>query len=808
MAQRIGSLIISLALESGAFRSGLDASEKDLRKATKRMEALGESMRGIGERLSLAVTAPLAAFAGFSVKVASDAAELQSAFNQTFGSMSKGMDDWARATGDAMGRSTQEMQRAANTFGLFFNQAAPTKQAAADMSKAFAVLAQDLSSFYNVDVQTAIDKLRSGLAGESEPLRDFGVFLTEAAVKAKAMEMGLGGANGELSEQAKIMARYQLIMEATKNAQGDVARTSDGLANRARATKAALEELQVSVGNKLQPVMLKLLDVADKVLTAFTSLPDGAQTFVLVLAGLAAAAGPVLMGLGAIVSTLAPLSGALTTVAAGGLSAFTASLVALGATIAGALPVIAAVAAIGGVIYANWDRIGPVFAELGSRISDTLGPQVQALIASFGQVLTELWQGPLGDLLREVIKLLGSLAIGLTKIFGEALIVSVSAALEVLRGFFQYLANVIKFVGQILTGDFVGAWETAKTAIVQVARSLVNALSIVLTGDMDKIWNWVTGKIEVVRKAFFNLYDAVVGHSYIPDMVDGIAAQMARLDATMVSPTKKATDATAEAFKKLADEVQPILDRLFPEARALLDYQGDLGVLNRAEKNGAISSNQAEEAIRRLRGLGADYAPEISAMVIPDGFELAGKAMERARAELDLLYKAANDNGEKVGAVNVRIAKGFKEMADETVSALQGLAGSIKNGGFLDILGSVVNLLTQLGSIGVFGKKIQTNINKPVPGYAGGTSYHPGGLALVGERGPELVSLPRGSSVTPNHVLRGGGGGGSVAVQVIPSPYFDVRVNQNIDAAAPGIASAGGAVGVRRTAYRNSRRLA
>src|SRR3546814_3222598 len=100
------------------------------------------------------------------------------------------------------------------------------------MSQIFAQLAQDLVSFYNVDTETAIQKLRSGLSGESEPLRDFGVFLTEANVKAKALEMGLTGVGDELTEQEKILARYQLVLEATKNAQGDGARTSESTPDR------------------------------------------------------------------------------------------------------------------------------------------------------------------------------------------------------------------------------------------------------------------------------------------------------------------------------------------------------------------------------------------------------------------------------------------------------------------------------------------------------------------------------------------------------------------------------------------------
>src|SRR5690606_13841588 len=91
----------------------------------------------------------------------------------------------------------------------------------------------------------------------------------------------------------------------------------------------------------------------------------------------------------------------------------------------------------------------------------------------------------------------------------------------------------------------------------------------------------------------------------------------------------------------------------------------------------------------------------------------------------------------------------FKDMADETIASLNRLSSSIQSGGFLGILEGIIGLGLQLGSVGAFGKNIQRNLNR-VPAYANGTNFHPGGLALVGERGPELVSMPRGSRVYPN----------------------------------------------------------
>lgn len=313
MATMLGSLLISLGLNSGQFTKGMSDADRELVAFQKQAQRTAGALKDLGAKMTVGITAPLVAFGGFAVKAASDADELQSAFDQTFGSLSRSMTQWAETTGDAMGRSTQEMQQMANTFGIFFNQAAPTGEAAAKLSREFAVLAQDLSSFFNTDPTEALQKLRSGLAGESEPLRDFGVFLTEATVKAKALEMGLASSADAITEQNKIMARAALIMDATTKAQGDVARTADGTANRIREARAAFEELQVAIGTKLLPAVTPLITGLTNMLVAFTQLPDWVQTTTLVVGGLAAVAGPLVYAVGALSTNMILLGGAFAT---------------------------------------------------------------------------------------------------------------------------------------------------------------------------------------------------------------------------------------------------------------------------------------------------------------------------------------------------------------------------------------------------------------------------------------------------------------------------------------------------------------
>ncbi len=137
---------------------------------------------------------------------------------------------------------------AAANLGLVAQGAGMSAKEAADMSVKLTRLADDASSFYNVDLNVALEKIRSGLVGEAEPLRAFGVLLSEDAVKAKAAAMGIQSVHGELSEQAKVAARVQLITEGLNKATGDHERTLGSYANQIRMVKGELENWTAAFG--------------------------------------------------------------------------------------------------------------------------------------------------------------------------------------------------------------------------------------------------------------------------------------------------------------------------------------------------------------------------------------------------------------------------------------------------------------------------------------------------------------------------------------------------------------------------------
>jgi hypothetical protein len=177
----------------------------------------------------------------------------------------KSIQDWSKTTATALGISREQALESAGTLGNMLVPMGVGRQRAADMSKSFVNLASDMASFNNATPEETLDALRSGLAGESEPLRKFGVFLNEARIKQEAMRQGLYKGKGPLDAQAKALATSAIIAKDTADAHGDFARTSDSLANKQRVLRAQYENATAAIGQKLIPILSTLANNLDTV---------------------------------------------------------------------------------------------------------------------------------------------------------------------------------------------------------------------------------------------------------------------------------------------------------------------------------------------------------------------------------------------------------------------------------------------------------------------------------------------------------------------------------------------------------------
>lgn len=190
-----------------------------------------------------------------AVAGASDLGESLSKNQVVFGSASKEVLAFAKNSATAFGQTEAQALGATGTFGNLLRAVGLTEQESAKLSTGMVGLASDLASFNNTSVDDALEALRSGLVGETEPLKRFGVNMNEATLKAKAMQLGLTDGKGVLDANTKAQAAYALIMEQTTLAQGDFARTSGGLANQQRILSAQWGNMKAQIGTALIPAV-------------------------------------------------------------------------------------------------------------------------------------------------------------------------------------------------------------------------------------------------------------------------------------------------------------------------------------------------------------------------------------------------------------------------------------------------------------------------------------------------------------------------------------------------------------------------
>jgi hypothetical protein len=205
------------------------------------------------------------------ISSASKLQESLSKIDAVFGATSPTIIAWSETTAKALGISQQAALEAAGTFGNLFQAFGLAAPQAQEMSIRLVELAADMASFNNVPVDDAFTALRAGLSGETEPLKRFGVALNDVALKAKAMELNLiSSTKGVLPQAIKTQAAYALILEQTSIQQGDVARTSDGVAFKMKSFGAQVEDVKAKIGTALIPIFSALMSfLNDKVIPIF-----------------------------------------------------------------------------------------------------------------------------------------------------------------------------------------------------------------------------------------------------------------------------------------------------------------------------------------------------------------------------------------------------------------------------------------------------------------------------------------------------------------------------------------------------------
>jgi hypothetical protein len=280
MSNAIPPIMVQIAADVSQLKAGLAQAQSSIKGMDSTVATANTGMQNmIGSAKKMAATVGVAfaatqvvQFGKDVIMAASSMAESVSKVNVVFGENAASVLEFGEKSASALGIGSQKALEAAGTYGNLFQALGVGRPAATEMSTSLVQLAADLASFNNTSIDDALNALRSGLSGETEPLKRFGVALNEVTLKNKAMAMGFGEIKGVMDPAIKAQVTYALVMEQTSLAQGDYARTADGTANTMKSLAAEFENAKVAIGEILMPAFKAILAVLKLLVPVITAI--------------------------------------------------------------------------------------------------------------------------------------------------------------------------------------------------------------------------------------------------------------------------------------------------------------------------------------------------------------------------------------------------------------------------------------------------------------------------------------------------------------------------------------------------------
>ena len=238
--------------------SALTASNS---KAAKSFGVLGTGISSAQAKFGVYLIAfrQIASVMSDWVKESNDYVENLNLFTVAMGEYAGEAKAYAEEVQAAMGIDPSEWMRNQGVFMQMASGFGVATDSAALMSKNLTQLGYDISSFYNIGIEEAMEKLQSGLAGEIEPLRRLGYAIDQASLEQVALNHGITESVNSMSQAEKSQLRYIAIMEQSTNAMGDLSRTIQTPANAMRILNQQIVQLRRALGNMLIPILQQII---------------------------------------------------------------------------------------------------------------------------------------------------------------------------------------------------------------------------------------------------------------------------------------------------------------------------------------------------------------------------------------------------------------------------------------------------------------------------------------------------------------------------------------------------------------------
>ena len=566
--------------DSSGFDKAIQSAEKTASSFEKRMESIsskaksiGDKLSGIGTALTVGVTTPLAVAGKGMVDAASDFDENLNKISVAFGDNADEVKAWADTATQSFGLSMNQALEATSLFGDMATSMGISQSEAASMSTSLAGLAGDMASFKNIGIDEAMTALNGVFTGETESLKQLGIVMTE--VNLQEFADGLGLVYDDMTQAEKVQLRYNYVMAMSKNAIGDYARTSDGTANSMRTFQASVENLAITLGQNLLPIVTPIIQKATEMVNAFSAADPELQRLILGIAGIAAAAGPALIILGGMVSGFGSLVSILSAV----LSPIGLIITAIAALSAGFVYLMNTNERFRDAALQVWDSISSKIQSVRDIISEIdfsgifsgIISQLQTFLPSFESVFNtvKIIIGTVADAFSAFFSgLAGSFSGGLDGAEGFAsgfmtVLGMISPPLKAIILLFQNFGPQIESLVSIIGSSLIPVFSTLGTTIGGIASAIMPAIQSalanllpVISQIISTVANLVSSILPVLVSLFNQLAPFLV---QIAELIGQIFATLSPMIAQLVSTLLPVIQNIVTVVMNVIQSVMPAL---------------------------------------------------------------------------------------------------------------------------------------------------------------------------------------------------------------------------------------------------------
>ena len=253
------------------IRDELAKVQSEVKKTTSTTEKQTSKITALFKKMAktVAVALSITAIVSFSkscIELGSNLQEVQNVVDVTFGSMNEDINSFSKTAIRQFGLSELSAKQYTSTIGALLKSMGITGNEMLTMSKNLTGLAGDMASFYNLSGDDAFAKIRAGISGETEPLKQLGINMSVANLEAFALSQGISKAYSEMSQAEQAMLRYNYLMKTTADAQGDFARTSHSWANQTKILSESFNSVKASIGQGLINIFTPVLRLINEII--------------------------------------------------------------------------------------------------------------------------------------------------------------------------------------------------------------------------------------------------------------------------------------------------------------------------------------------------------------------------------------------------------------------------------------------------------------------------------------------------------------------------------------------------------------